>query len=85
MAGLLSEYSVESDSSVTEVLKRETGGSTAQFTMYPTAEVDSVGDIVLTGEPVEVSAANAAQCEGYYYRDGGGTVHRFAALQHRGG
>ena len=34
------------------------------------------------GEPVEVSAANAAQCEGYYYRDAAGRVHRFAALAH---
>ena len=84
VAGLLSAYSVEADGTVTETLRSETGASTAQFTMYPTAEADSVGNIVLTGEPVTVTAANAAQCVGYYYRDAGGAVHRFAALEHTG-
>ena len=82
VAGLLSAYTVEADSSVTEVLLKESGANTAQFVMYPTAEADSVGAIELTGAPVTVTAANAAQCEGYYYRDAAGRVHRFAALAH---
>ncbi len=82
VAGLLSSYTVVSDTSEEEILAVESGSSTAEFVMYPTAEADSVGAITLTGAPVTVTAANAAQCAGYYYRDAAGRVHRFAALNH---
>ena len=80
--GLLSSYTVVSDTSEEEILAVESGSSTAEFVMYPTAEADSVGAITLTGAPVTVTAANAAQCAGYYYRDTAGGVERFDLLNH---
>lgn len=81
VAGLVNAYSLSVDESTTETLLTETGVTTASFTMYPTAAADSVGAIVLSGEAVEVTAANAATYVGYYYRDEAGFVHRFAGIE----
>ena len=58
IAGLMSGYTVEVDTGTTTVLLTEEQESAASLPMYPNIEVDSVGNITLTGEPVQVTAAN---------------------------
>jgi len=80
VAGLLNGYVVSVDESKTETLLNETGSSTATFTMHPTVTADSLGNLVLSGEPVVVTNASADTCVGYYFKDSDGNVHRFAGL-----
>jgi len=80
VAGLLNAFNLVVNSSVNEVLMEERGTSEARFTMYPTASVSGTGEIVLSGAPETVTNANADGHVGWYYRDGGGLVHKFRGV-----
>lgn len=80
IAGLMSSYTVEVDTGTTAVLLTEEQQSTATFTMYPNIEVDSVGNITLTGTPAEVTASNQDDYIGYYYKTDAGLVYRFTGV-----
>lgn len=80
IAGLMSGYTIEVDTGTTDVLFTENVSSTLTLTMYPSVETDSVGNLVLTGEPASVNYANRESYIGYYYRDENGGVHRFAGI-----
>lgn len=81
IAGLMSEYTVEVDTGTTKVLLEETQESTATFQMYPSIEVDSVGNITLTGEPVTVNIDNQSEYIGYYYKADDGFVYKFTGAK----
>ena len=78
IAGLMSGYTVEVDTGTTTVLLTEEQESAASLPMYPNIEVDSVGGITLTGEPVQVRAANQDSYIGYRAEDG--LVYRFTGV-----
>ena len=80
IAGLMSGYTAEVDTGTTSVLLTETGQSTAALTMYPDVEADSVGNLVLSGEPASVNYENQDSYIGYYYRDSSGTVYKFTGI-----
>lgn len=80
IAGLMSGYTVEVDTGTTDVLLTEEQESTAALTMYPNIEVDSVGNITLTGEPAEVTASNEDAYIGWYYRHSDGLVYKFTGV-----
>ena len=80
IAGLMSGYTVEVDTGTTTVLLTEEQESAASLPMYPNIEVDSVGNITLTGEPVQVTAANQDSYIGLYYRAEDGLVYRFTGV-----
>ena len=80
IAGLMSGYTVEVDTGTNKVLLTEQQTSTASLLMYPNIEVDSVGNITLTGEAVQVTAANQGSYIGHYYRAEDGLVYRFAGV-----
>lgn len=80
IAGLMSGYTVEVDTGTNKVLLTEQQTSTATLSMYPNIEVDSVGNITLTGEPVQVTAANQDSYIGHYYRAEDGLVYRFTGV-----
>ena len=80
IAGLMSGYTVEVDTGTTMVLLTEEQESAASLPMYPNIEVDSVGNITLTGEPVQVTAANQDSYIGHYYRTENGLVYRFTGV-----
>lgn len=80
IAGLMSGYTVEVDTGTTTVLLTEEQESAASLPMYPNIEVDSVGNITLTGEPVQVTAANQDSNIGHYYRAEDGPVYRFTGV-----
>ena len=80
IAGLMSGYTVEVDTGTTTVLLTEEQESAASLPMYPNIEVDSVGNITLTGEPVQVTAANQDSYIGPYYRAEDGLVYRFTGV-----
>lgn len=80
IAGLMSGYTIEVDTGTTSVLLTETGSSSASMTMYPSIEVDSVGNLTLTGTPVSVTYADHEDYVGYYYKDTTGAVYRFTGI-----
>lgn len=80
IAGLMSGYTVEVDTGTTSVLLTEAGSSSAALTMYPDVEADSVGNLVLSGEPASVNYENQDSYIGYYYRDSSGTVYKFTGI-----
>lgn len=80
IAGLMSGYTVEVDTGTTSVLLTEPGSSTAELTMYPSVEADSVGALVLVGQPVSVDYENSEDYIGYYYKDDAGNVYRFTGI-----
>ena len=80
IAGLMSGYTVEVDTGTTTVLLTEEQESAASLPLSPTIEVDSVGNITLTGEPVQVTAANQDSYIGHYYRAEDGLVYRFTGV-----
>ena len=80
IAGLMSGYTVEVDTGTTTVLLTEEQESAASLPMYPNIEVDSVGNITLTGEPVQVTAANQDSDIGHYSRAEDGLVYRFTGV-----
>lgn len=79
VAGLLNSYVVDVDTEV-QTLLRETETSTASFTLYSQAMANSVGEIVLSGETVTVTNANADGYVGWYYKDDAGNVWKFAGV-----
>ena len=80
IAGLMSGYTVEVDTGTTSVLLTEAGSSSAALTMYPDVEADSVGNLVLSGEPASVNYENQDSYIGYYYRDSSGAVYKFTGI-----
>lgn len=80
IAGLMSGYTVEVDTGTNKVLLTEQQESTATLSMYPNIEVDSVGNITFTGEPVQVTAVNQENYVGYYYKANDGLIYRFAGV-----
>lgn len=80
IAGLMSGYNIEVDTGTTSVLLTEAGSSSASMTMYPYIEADSVGTIVLTGEPVSVTYENQSSYIGYYYKHSNGDVYKFTGI-----
>ena len=80
IAGLMSGYTVEVDTGTNKVLLTEEQESTASLPMYPNIEVDSVGNITLTGEPAEVTASNEGAYIGWYYRHSDGLVYKFTGV-----
>ena len=80
IAGLMSGYTIEVDTGTTSVLFTETGSSSAFMTMYPSIEVDSVGNLTLTGTPATVTYADYEDYVGYYYKDSAGAVYRFTGI-----
>ncbi len=81
VAGLLNSYTVEVDTDNPAGLFTEYGSSVRQLTMYPGVQVDSMGALSLTGEPVTVTEENADSYEGYYYRHSSGDIYRFEGLE----
>lgn len=81
IAGLMSEYTAEVDTGTTKVLLTEVSTSTASMTMYPGIEVDSVGNISLTGESAQVTNANQSEYIGWYYRAEDGAVYKFTGVK----
>lgn len=81
IAGLMSEYTVDVDTGTTSVLAVERQTSTITFQMYPSIEVDSIGNITLTGEPVTVDISNQESYIGYYYKDAVGAVYKFTGVK----
>lgn len=79
VAGLMNEYVATADEETTEILLTEAGQSEAEFTMYPSVSVDSVGNLEVSGTPVTVDVSNAENYVGYYYSDGA-RVYKFAGL-----
>ena len=63
-----------------EMLLTEEQESDAYLPMYTNREVDSVRHITLTGEPVQVTAANQDSYIGHYYRAEDGLVYRFTGV-----
>lgn len=80
IAGLVSSYTIDVDTSTTDILFSEKVSSTKNVTMYPSVETDSVGNLSLTGEPVSVNYENRESYIGYYYKDDSGAVYRFAGI-----
>lgn len=80
VAGLLNSFSLVVYSSANEVLLEERGRSGARFTMYPSVFISGTGEIELSGAPEIVTNANADGHIGWYYRDGGGLVHKFKGV-----
>lgn len=80
VAGLLNSYTVEVDEDNPVGLYSEFGSSVLQFTMYPGVQVDSMGALSLTGEPVTVTESNADDYEGYYFQHNTGEIYRFEGL-----
>ena len=79
VAGLMNGYVASVDEETDEILLTEVSQSEAEFTMYPSVAVDSVGNLTLTGTPVTVDSTNAASYVGYYYQNAAG-IHKFAGL-----
>lgn len=77
VAGLLNSYTVEVDEANPVGMFTETGSSVKQLTMYPGVQVDDMGVLSLTGEPVTVTESNADNYEGYYYETVLGEIYRF--------
>ena len=77
VAGLLNSYTVEVDEANPVGMFTETGSSVKQLTMYPGVQVDDMGVLSLTGEPVTVTESNADDYEGYYYETVLGEIYRF--------
>ena len=73
-------YTVEVDEDNPVGLYSEFGSSVLQFTMYPGVQVDSMGALSLTGEPVTVTESNADDYEGYYFQHNTGEIYRFEGL-----
>lgn len=80
IAGLMSDYTIVVDTGTTDVLFTENVSSTLTLTMYPSVETDSVGNLILTGEPASVNYANRESYIGYYYSDDTGAVYRFTGV-----
>lgn len=83
VAGLLEAYNIDVGTGTT-TLKTESGSSTASWTMYPTCSADSVGNLVLSGDPVTVKYSNFNSYVGYYYKDSSGKVYRFSGVVRTG-
>lgn len=83
VAGLLEAYNIEV-STDTSTLKTESGATSASWTMYPTCSADSVGNLVLSGDPVTVKYSNFSSYIGYYYKDSAGKVYRFSGVVRTG-
>lgn len=81
VAGLLAAYNVNVNTGDTQVLRSDTGSTSATWTMYPNCSVDGVGNLSLSGESVTVNSTNASSYVGYYYKDSAGKVYRFAGLE----
>lgn len=77
VAGLLNSYTVEVDEANPVGMFTETGSSVKRLTMYPGVQVDDMGVLSLTGEPVTVTESNADDYEGYYYETVLGEIYRF--------
>lgn len=80
IAGLMSGYTINVDTDTTSTLAVERQTSTIAFQMYPNIEVDTIGNITLTGEPVTVDISNQSNYIGYYYKDAVGSVYKFTGV-----
>lgn len=78
VAGLLSGYSTSTGAE--EITASETGDSSRTLTVYPGIALDSVGQIHLTGEGVELNYANSNTLVGYYYKDSDGKVWQHSGV-----
>jgi hypothetical protein len=76
VAGLVSDYTVATDGTVTAIAT-DLNAASSVFTVYPSVSVSDTGLLTLSGTPATMTYANHGTYTNYYYDDGVGNIWKF--------